>query len=54
MLMKKKSRVHIASEIIAQLKRELMKPRWAESISTRVRAQAAQGAKEPEARYERV
>jgi hypothetical protein len=54
MLMKKKRRAQIASEIIAQLKREMKKPQWAESVSTRIRTQAAQGAKEPEARFERV
>jgi hypothetical protein len=53
-IMKRKSRIQIASEIIAQLKREMKKPRWAESVSNRMCAQAAQGAKEPEARFERV
>jgi hypothetical protein len=51
--MKKKSRLQIASEIIAQLKREMEKPRWAESVSNRRCAQVAQGAKEPEACFER-
>ena len=51
--MKKKSRIQIASEIIAQLKREMEKPRWVESVSNRMRAQITQGAKEPEACFER-
>jgi hypothetical protein len=54
MLMKKKGRVHIASEIIAQLKREMKKPRWAKSVSNRMCAQVTQDAKELAERFERV
>ncbi len=54
MSMKKTMRVQIASEIIAQLKREMKQPQWAKSARNRVCPQIERGAKEPENRFEIV
>ena len=46
-MMKKKNRIEIASQIIAQLKREMQESRLRESVSNGVSLQAGQGKKEP-------
>ena len=52
--MKKKNQIQIASEIIAQVKREMQEPRLTESVRNGISTQAGPGAKEPAARFERA
>jgi hypothetical protein len=42
-MMKKKSRIQIASQIIAQLKREMQQPRWTESVRNGISLQTGSG-----------
>jgi hypothetical protein len=44
-MMKKKSRIQIASQIIAQLKREMQEPRLTESVRNGISLQAGSGKK---------
>jgi hypothetical protein len=53
-MMKKKSRIQIASQIIAQLKREMEKPRLTESVRNGPSLQAGPGKKEPAVRLARA
>jgi len=48
--MKKKGRIKIASEIIAQLKREMQEPRLTESVRNEMDLRAGTGKKEPRVR----
>jgi len=52
--MKKKSRIQNASQIIAQVKREMQEPRLTESVRKGISAQARSGTKEPAARLART
>jgi hypothetical protein len=52
--MKKKSRIQIASQIIAQLKREMQEPRLTESVRNGMSLQVGRGRKEPAVRLARV
>jgi hypothetical protein len=49
-MMKKKGRIKIASEIIAQLKREMQEPRLTESVRNEMDLRAGTGKKEPRVR----
>jgi hypothetical protein len=53
-MMKKKSRIQIASQIIAQVKREMQKPRLTESVRNGIPLQAESGKKEPAVRLARA
>ena len=53
-MMKKKSRIQIASQIIAQVKREMQKPRLTESVRNGISLQAGLGKKEPAIRLARA
>src|ERR1017187_6849035 len=53
-IMKKKSRIQNASQIIAQVKREMQEPRLTESVRNGISAQARSGTKEPAARLARA
>jgi hypothetical protein len=53
-MMKKKSRIQIASQIIAQLKREMQEPRLTESVRIGMSQQAGPGRKEPAVRLARA
>ena len=48
--MKKKNRIQIASQIIAQVKREMQEPRMTESVRNGIFTKEGPGAKEPAAR----
>jgi hypothetical protein len=48
--MKKKSRIQIASQIIAQVKREMQEPRLTESVRNGISLQTGPGKKEPAVR----
>jgi hypothetical protein len=52
--MKKKSRVQIASQIVAELKREMQEPRLTESVRKGMSLQARSGTKEPAVRLARA
>jgi hypothetical protein len=52
--MKKKSRIQIASQIIAQVKREMQKPRLTESVRNGLSFQAVSDKKEPAVRPARA
>ena len=49
-MMKKKGRIQIASQIIAQLKREMQEPRLTESVRNGMSLQAGPGKTEPAVR----
>ena len=49
-MMKKKNRIQIASQIIAQLKREMQEPRLTESVRNGISLQARSDKKEPAVR----
>jgi hypothetical protein len=49
-MMTKKSRIQIASQIIAQVKREMQKPRLTESVRNGLSLQAGSGKKQPAVR----
>ena len=53
-MMKKKSRIQIASQIIAQLKRGMQEPRFTESIRNGLSLQPKLDKKEPAVRPGRV
>jgi hypothetical protein len=46
--MKKKSRIQIASQIIAQVKREMQEPRMTESVRNGISTKERPGANEPQ------
>jgi hypothetical protein len=48
--MNKKNRIQIASQIIAQVKREMQEPRMTESVRNGISTQARLDTKEPAAR----
>ena len=52
--MKKKSRIQIASRIIAQLTRGMQEPRLTESVRNGISLQAGSGNKEPAVRLVRA
>ncbi len=52
--MKKKRRIQIASQIIAQVKRAMQEPRLTESVRNGTSTQAGPGTKEPAARLARA
>jgi len=52
--MKKKSRIQIAHQIIAQLKIEMQKPRLTESVRNGISLQAESGKKKPAVRLARA
>jgi len=52
--MKKKNRIQIASQIIAQIKREMQEPRMTESVRNGIFTKEGPGAKEPAARLTRT
>ena len=52
--MKKKNRIQIASQIVAQVKREMQEPRMTESVRNGISAQARSDAKEPAPRLARA
>jgi hypothetical protein len=52
--MTKKSRIQIASQIIAQLTRGIQEPRLAESVPNGISLQAGSGNKEPAVRLVRA
>jgi hypothetical protein len=54
LMMKKKSRIEIAREIVSSVKREMDKPRLTESVRNELSAQAAQSAEKPNARSARA
>ena len=53
-MMKKKNRIQIASQIIAQLKREMQEPRLTESVRNGISLQARSDKKEPAVRLARA
>jgi len=53
-MVKKKSRIQIASRIIAQLKREMQEPRLTESVRNGISLQAGSGKKVPAVRLARA
>ncbi len=50
----KKSQIQIASQIIAQVKREMQEPRVTESVRNGISTQAGPGTKEPAAQFARA
>ncbi len=52
--MKKKGRIEIASQIIAQLKREMQEPQLTKSVRNGISLQAESGKKEPAGRIARA
>jgi len=52
--MKKKSRIQIDSQIIAQVKREMQEPRMTESVRNGISTKERAGANEPAARLART
>jgi hypothetical protein len=54
LLMKKKSRIEIARDIVSSVKREMDKPRLTESVRKGFSAQAAPSAEKPNARSARA
>ena len=52
--MKKNGRIQIASQIIAQVKREMQKRRLTESVRNGIAFQAGSGKKEPAVRLARA
>ncbi len=53
-MMNKKSRIQIASRIIAQLKREMQEPRLTKSVRDGISLQAGSGKKKPAVRLARA
>ena len=53
-IMKKKSRIQVESQIIAQLKREMQEPRLTESVRNGMSTRARPGRKEPATRLVRT